>query len=135
MALTESEKAAVRYHSGYISTSIGNALALGIPDASQLQFIVEAGMNNILESAEPRLRRCLQELDCIEDQMSAFRGSLEVVRTGSVEIRGPAAFEELDEQYVRWLAKLLDLLGVPRNPFSKDGQRYGGLGMVIEPGM
>lgn len=136
MALTEPEKTAVRYHLGYLSITQPTAIALGFPTASHLQFIVESAMNSIIPSAEPRVRRCIQDLDCIEDQQSSFRTSLEIVKSGTTEIRGSEAFYELDMQYRRWAQRLADILGTPLNPFSaqhQDLQTQGG-GVVIEPG-
>ena len=134
MALTVEEKARVRYHLGFINISTPLAISLGIPDASQLQFIVESAMNNILREAEPGVRRCIQELDCIEDQMSSFRTSLEVSQAGNTKLRGADAFIELEQQYKWWGQKLADTLGTPINPFSMAWQQLNpGGGGVIEP--
>lgn len=134
--LNDPEKTAIRYHLGYLNITTPLAIALGFPTASHLQFIVESAMNSVILSAEPRVRRCIQELDCIEDQQSTFRTSLEVVKSGTTTIRGPDAFAELDQQYRRWSQRLADLLGTPLNPFSaqhQDLETQGG-GQVIEPG-
>lgn len=132
--LTDPEKERVRYHLGYLNVSIATAIALGVPDASQLQFIVEAAMNNLLVDAEPGVRRAIQELDCIEDQLSAFRSSLEVSQAGNTKMRGPEALMELEQQYRWWGQRLADTLGTPTNPFSMTWQQLGGLGGgVIEP--
>jgi len=136
MALSLAERERVRYHLGYLSTELGASISLGIQTASQLLFILEANMGNILPEGEPGVRRCIQELDCIEDQQSSFRRSLEVKSTGDVHFRGSDAFDELDIQYSRWVQRLADTLGSVVNPFSLQHQSLGTMGpsMVIEPG-
>ena len=134
MPLTKAEKERVRYHLGYLNISQGAALSLGVPSASQTQFILESAMNDLLPEGEPGVRRCIQELDCIEDQNSTFRSSLEIIRSGSTHIRGSGAFDELERQYSRWAQKLADTLGSPLNPFSSHHSAIGTIGGgVVEP--
>lgn len=137
MPLNADEKERVRYHLGYLNISQQTALGLGFPSASQLQFIVESSMNEVLPESEKTVRRAIQELDCIEDQLSTFRTSLEVTKSGNVGIRGPEAFAELERQYGWWSGRLADNLGVPLNPFSITQSYQGvngqGAGLVIEP--
>lgn len=133
--LTVEERERVRYHLGYLNITQQVSIGLGFPSASQLQFILESSMNALLPEGEAGVRRAIQELDCIEDQLSLFRTSLEVMRTGGgVEIRGPNAFRELEEQYVFWANGLSDTLGSPINPFGNRLLRLGaGPAGVIEP--
>lgn len=133
--LNDGERERVRYHLGYLNVGAPRAISLGVPSASHPQFILESAMRDILPEAEPGVRRCIQELDCIEDQLSSFRGSLEVKRTGGgVELRGAEAFQILEDQYVSWASQLADTLGCPLNPFGKRLERFGaGPGTVIEP--
>ena len=134
MALSAEEKERIRYHLGYLNVSTPTAISLGFPTASQLQFIVESAMNNLLPEAEPGVRRAIQELDCIEDQQSQFRQSLEIVKSGNTVIRGPEAFAELENQYRTWSQRLADTLGTPVNPFSLQHQQLGTMGGgVVEP--
>lgn len=136
MALSNAEKERVRYHLGYMSTNMSSSLSLGVPSVSQLQFILERQMVSLLVDAEPGVRRAIQELDCIEDQQSSFRRSLEVLSTGDVKIRGADAFAELDIQYSRWCQRLADTLGSTINPFSLQHQTLNTMGpsVVIEQG-
>jgi hypothetical protein len=136
----DDEKAAIRYYLGYPGISQSRMLSLGIPDASQLQFILELNFDNVLPSHEPYIRRALQELGCIEDQQSKLRGSLGVTHVvGSVKLDTVGALEALDDQFVNWTCKLSDLLGAPPNVFSNTNNRLrmaGGISDsgVIEPG-
>ena len=123
--LTPAEKERIRYHTGYLNISQATAISLGFPSATQLQFIIESAMNSVLPDGERGVRRAIAELDCIEDQRSRFRNSLELVATGDTKIRGREAFEVLDDEYRKWCRKLLDTLGSPVNPFSLDHTAMG----------
>lgn len=135
MALNDAEKERIRYHMGYLNVGQSTTISLGVPSSSQPQFILDRTMDNVLPAAEPGVRRCIYELDCIEDQMSKFRGSLEVKKTGGgVELRGREAFDILEEQYVKWAKQLGDTLGAPLNPFGQRLADFGaGPGTVVEP--
>jgi len=135
VALNDAEKERVRYHMGYLNVGVPRTISLGVPSAGQPQFILESAMNDILPDGEPGVRRCIQELDCIEDQLSKFRSSLEVKKTGGgVELRGREAFDILGDQYVDWASQLADTLGSPLNPFGQRLARFGaGPGTVLEP--
>ena len=132
--LNEEEKTAVRYYLGYPQVSTAALLSLGNPSKTQLNFILEYNMEHVLPRVEKWIRRCLQELQCIEDQMSSFRGSLEIRGVvGSVQLRSGEALEDLEWQYRAWVAQLCDQIGAPANPFSQRLQLYGAGGnMVVE---
>ena len=138
MALSEQEKQAIRYYLGYPSIVQGAALSLGVPDKTQLSFILELNMQDVLEISEPWIRRCIQELQCIEDQQTKVRGSLEVAQvTGSVRLRSGEAMDDLDDSTRRWVSKLSDILASPPNPFGNNMARLnmaGGISQgVVEP--
>ena len=134
MALNEEEKTAIRYYLGYPQVSTAAALSLGNPDKTQLNFIVEYNMQHILPRAEKWIRRILQELQCIEDQLSTFRVQLPVRGVvGSVQLRAGEALEELEDQYRHWVGALSDTVGAPANPFSRRLRAFsGGSNMVTE---
>jgi len=123
MALNKQEKAAIRYFFEYSQVTLGAALSLGLPDKTQLNFILELNMQNVLPESEPFIRRCLQDLACIEDQMSTFRRSLPLRGVvGSVQYRTGDALDDLRMEYRSWLYQLASILGAPVSPF---GQRMG----------
>lgn len=134
MALNAAERERVRYHLGYLNTTVARSISLGIPSASQPLFILEGNMDTLLPEALPGVRRCIQELDCIEDKMSEVSRSVGVKKTGGVELRGQEAFDMLERQYVHWAKQLGDTLGSPLNPFGQRLSEFGvGPGTVIEP--
>jgi hypothetical protein len=131
--LNEEEKTAIRYYLGYPQVSTAAALSLGNPDKTQLNFILEFNMQHILPRAEKWIRRCLQELQCIEDQLSTFRGQLPIRGVvGSVQLRAGDALEELEQQYRHWVGALTDVVGAPENPFSNRLRHFGGGGNMVQ---
>ena len=135
MALNEAERSAIRHYMGFPQVVQAVLISFGVPDKTQLNFVLETNMGKVLPEAEPRVRRSLQELECIEEQMSSFRPSLELKAvTGSVQFRTGEAMMDLEETYKDWVGTLADLLGSPVNPFSNRLNRMGyGLTGVIEP--
>lgn len=135
MPLDLNEKERVRYHLGFLNISPAGAIALGFPSSSQIQFIVDSALNSVLPEAEPGVRRAIQELDCIEDQLSVARTPLVLSAAGGgVKFRGADALIELENQYRWWAQSLADTLGTPVNPFSLKHQQLGTLGGgVVEP--
>ncbi len=135
MPLNDAEKERCRYHLGYLNVRVPTALGLGFPSASQLMLILESSMNDLLPDAEPGVRRAIQELDCIEDQLSAFRPALQLKSSGGgVQFSGDEGLLALEGQYRWWSMKLADTLGTPVNPFSLTHQQLGTLGGgCIEP--
>lgn len=135
MALSSEERERCRYHLGYLNLSQQTAISLGFPSASQLGFILESSMNELLTVAEPGVRRAIQELDCIEDQMSSNRATLQLHSSGGgVKFSGDDGMLALENQYRWWRNKLSDTLGSPPNPFSLTNQNLDHQsGGVIEP--
>lgn len=139
MALNEEEKNACRYYLGYPQISTAAAISLGVPDKTQLNFVLELNMQNVLPVAEKWVRRALQELQCIEDQLSKQRQSLELrAVTGAVHFRGGEGMDDVWFEYRRWVEALSDTLGAPPNPFSNRMRTLGmaggvSTGGVVEP--
>lgn len=128
----EEEKVAIRYYLGYPQVSTAAVLSLGNPDKTQLNFILEFNMQHILPRAEKWIRRTLQELQCIEDQLSQFRGQLPIRGVvGSVQLRAGDALEDLEQQYRHWVGALTDTVGAPANPFSNRLRSFGGGGNMV----
>ena len=70
--LTESEKEQVRYHMGYLETSLAASMQLGIPRPLQTVFLLEDAMSLLVnEFAVKRVRGILEILCKIEKQLEA----------------------------------------------------------------
>lgn len=116
--LTEEEKARIRHHLGYVQTNPVASIQLGVPRASQPQFLVEAQMNRIPETAIGGIRRMVAILDNIEDRLLDALDRLAADKLGEITLR-QNEHDSLEREYVRWAKRLADDLGVPLNAYSE----------------
>lgn len=130
MALTEEEKARVRYHLGYLDVAPVVSIQLGFPRASQPMFLVEAAMENILETAIGIVRRHVAELDGIEDQISDARRRMKAEKLGEITLRADET-DALEREYARWARRLADILGVPLNIYAERFRAGGGAPLSV----
>jgi len=133
MALSQEERAKVRYHLGFPSIAKRTVLALGFPSGGHPLFLVENAMTEILPEAEPKLREVLLECDCIEAQMRDARGRMRTASVGQVQLRSTAEIDDLEGRYTYWTDALADMLGVVKNPFSVRHRAMSGGYTVIGP--
>lgn len=127
MPLTTQEKIKIRHHLGFLNVSESSTFSLGTPAAVETQFVIEGAMNRVPEEALPELRRQLQILDSIEEQMVADHELLAVERIGEITIRQDEQ-EALVRVYDRWRQSIANLLGVYPNPWDK---RDGGINVPV----
>lgn len=121
-ALSSAEKVKVRHHLGYLNVQEAQTFVLGTPAAVETQFIIEGAMNRVLEEALPEVRRHLQILDTIEDQMVQNLELLQIKKIDTIEVNSTGSDREqkqIVKVYDRWVESLANLLGTYRNPFDK----------------
>lgn len=118
MPLSDQEKVKVRHHAGYLNVADAYTFVLGSPASVETQFIIEGAMNRVLEVAMPELRRHLQILDSIEQQMVDDHELLAVRSLGEITINEEEQ-RKLTVQYDYWVDSMCNLLGCMRNPFDK----------------
>ena len=118
MPLTAQEKVKVRHHLGFLNVAQVQTFVLGSPQAVETQFIIEGAMNLILQDAEPELRRHLQILDKIEEQLIDDQELLAVDAVDEIKVRG-TELKELRKEYQYWRHSMANLLGCYPNPFDK----------------
>ncbi len=133
MALSEALKARIRHFLGNPGLNASATVSLGVPLRTDMLFIVEANFDEILESHEPTIRHIVQELECIEGQISEARTQLTVARVGTTVFR-EGGIDQLWREMLRWTARLADAMGSPTNPYSDllNQTGYHSTG-VIEP--
>lgn len=128
-SLTESEKERVRYHLGYMATTFGSeqaaaGIAFGVARPTQTLFLVEQAIQTLLTNAFAidRVRKILDNLDRIEDQLMCATSTLVAEQVGEIKLRGAEPGRThpdlLEREYKRWACRLADVLGVPFYPFS-----------------
>lgn len=98
--------------------ALGQSIQLGYPAASQPLFLVLDSLKRMAPSARPPIRRYLQELRCIEGQLSDSRSRLKATRVGDVTMNAGER-RALREEYDFWVKKLADGLGVVPNPYAQ----------------
>jgi len=122
MALTDEEKARVRYHLGYPSVSTAASIQYGMPALTQTNFLVENVLGKLLESILPRVRGILVTLDGIEDKLVAAQDRLAATKLEELTLREDET-DKLEGEYRRWGHRLADICGCPIYPFA---MRYKG---------
>ncbi len=118
MPLTEQEKVKVRHHCGYLNVADAATFVLGTPASVETQFIIEGAMNRVLESALSELRRHMQILDSLEEQMVCDHELMAVKKLGEIEVNDKEQLQ-LTQRYNYWVDSLCNIMGVVRNPFDK----------------
>lgn len=131
MALSTEEQQKIRRYMGYLGVGLAGSISLGVPSATQPQFILDNAMNRVLPETEPIIREYLIELECIDDQIKqARRTRIKVAKAGEIELRGQEEIDTLYEEYDNWVSRLSDILAAPINPFSELHKRIGGQSRV-----
>lgn len=128
--LSEEEKYNILYHLGYLVANPTGSIQLGVPAASQPQFLVNTQMERIPQPAIGRVRSILSELEDIERQLSEARKRMRAAKLGEITLRqaGESATVEtdaLEHEYDRWGNRLANILGCPYYPYAKRYQNGG----------
>lgn len=123
--LTEEEKARIRHHLGYIQTNPVSSIQLGVPRASQAQFLVETAMNTVPDTAIGLIRKYVAVLDKIEDRLIDAPTRFEAEKLGEITLNKDEP-DMLEREYRRWAQRLADDLGVPLNTYSERFRTGGG---------
>lgn len=126
MPLNDSEKERVRYHLGYLEVSVAASLSFGIPVPQQTLFLVESAMTRVIEASTNRVRRILQVMDGIEEQLVEAQPRLAATKLGDLSLRENEP-DMLEREYVRWGYRLANILGVPVYPFSERYRTASGI--------
>jgi hypothetical protein len=118
-ALSDANRARVRYHLGYQAASPGMGFSYGVPILSEPHYIFESACQNLIAENVPQVIKLLDTLDCIQDQMmnSAKRG-YPAIRAEDVEPNLKEG-DDLEREYVRWAYRLADILGCPVSPWAE----------------
>jgi hypothetical protein len=128
--LSLTERSSIRHHMGYINVSDVWTFLLGSPAALETTFVIEGAMNVILDEALPRVRKILSVLEAMEQQNEDDLELLAVSSLGDIDVN-PKELRMLEGQYDKWVAKLANVLGVPRNPFDKRLEAQGGINRTV----
>jgi hypothetical protein len=130
-ALNDSDKERVRYHLGYMDTSLAASIQLGIPRPVQTIFLVEDAMGLLASTqAVNRVICILDTMDKIETQLRGAIGTLAIDSVDKIQFhplraQGKLFTDSLESEYTRWAFRLADVLGVPIYPYSARFRKRG----------
>jgi hypothetical protein len=130
MALSEADKARLRYHLGYMTVVVASSFAFGLPQLTDTQFMVEDAMTRIQATSESRVISLLDTLDKIECQLQRASGELFARAIDGLEPNLDQP-DMLEKEYVRWASRLADMLGVMPYPYSKRFRQMAGGGRMV----
>lgn len=125
-AFTQEERARIRHHLGYPNVSANPTIALGFPAMTQSSFLVEQGMDHLLEAAAGPVRQYIAVLDEVERRMMGLSDRFVATRVGEITLN-PLEPAQLSQEYLRWAYILAEELGVPVNMLSVRFATNGGL--------
>ena len=124
MPLTLTEKVLTRHHLGYLNVSSVATFILGTPAGVDATFMVENAMNLLLEEALPKYRDILQMLEATEAQRFGDQELLAITRIGDISV-DPEEQKKLATNYRYWQGRLVNMLGLIVNPYSKVAEDAG----------
>lgn len=128
--LSDLERSSIRHHMGYLQVADAYTFVLGSPASVETTFVIEGAMDRVLVVALPRLRQILVVLDAMEQQNLDDLELLAVSSLGDIEVNAKE-LRMLEGQYDKWVAKLVNMLGCPRNPFDKRLDASGGINRMV----
>jgi hypothetical protein len=124
-AFTAEERARIRHHLGYPNVNANPTIALGFPAMTQSSFLVEQGMDHLLEAAAGPVRQYVAVLDEVEARLMGVADRFVATRVGEISLN-PMEPDQLEREYLRWAYRLAEDLGVPINALSRRFATDGG---------
>lgn len=125
MALSDQEKADVRYFLGYPDSKTNFAYMGGSVVFYEATLIINAALSDLAETAENQVRRIMNTLREIESQIETVRKRRKADKVGEIELNRREG-AQLEAECRRWGYRLAELIGCQPNEQS---ERYGGLGV------
>src|ERR1700690_2790040 len=131
MAFTEAEKERIRYHLGYLETSLAPSIAFGIPKPLQTVFLLEDSLGLIQNPyAADRVRHILCLLESLEKQLfeavkTTAASELGTMKLHPLAAQGKLYTDSIEKEYGRWARRLADIMGVPLYPYSARFKKSG----------
>lgn len=122
---TETEKAEILRFLGYANwQALAQSVQLGYPAAGQPLFLVLDSFKRIAPASRALIRKDLEELRCIEEQLSGARRRMRATVLEGMTLN-PKEAAQLRQELLFWQRRLEDDLGVVHNPYSQMG--YAGM--------
>lgn len=126
IVLTPQDRARIRTHLGYPSTSPATLIVQGSPAAGPNLFRLESAMSNLLQEGVSIVLTKLGALDALDAQLSDSYTRLKAQQIGELKLRNSneekTETDLLRDEYKRRAQELADIFGCDLNPHSK---RFG----------
>lgn len=132
MPFTDAEKGRIRYHLGYPQVTSAASLAMGVPVFAQTNFVLEANMPKLLETAVEIVRRIIVVMDNIELKLIDAQDRMAAEKLEDLTMRANET-DALEGEYRRWGYRLSDTLASPIYPYARRYQASGGNSVVNVP--
>lgn len=114
---TDEERTEIARYLGYADwQSMASSVGLGYPSATQPAFQMIDAQYRITPTARAMVRRDLDELRCIEQQLSQARQRFAATELEGMKIN-PNEAAQLRSEKEHWTRQLADDLGCPINPY------------------
>lgn len=126
MALTDDERALVRYHLGYSGTKRGVSVGLGTAHIIIQHQAVELAMSELDPIHEPDIRELLQRMERIECQKQEVSKTFGTAKVEGIEFRAGDAIDDLNQLYIEAGLRMSDILTILPNPMSAFWKNVGG---------
>lgn len=123
-ALTDDEKARVRYHLGYPLLTTAASVQFGQPALTQTSFMVDNALSRITEPGLNYIRSMVKTMDDIEVKLIEAQDRLAAERLEDLYLRKDEV-DVLESEYRRWGYRLAETIGAPIYPYSKRYQPSG----------
>ena len=125
MPLTETEQAKALRFMGYANwTSLASSFQLGFPAGSQPEFLVRDAFTRIREESIELIRRDINELECLENQISDT-SRIKASKLGDMTLNADE-FGDISQRMGYWRDMLAQDLGAYFNPFGSQGGTAAG---------
>ena len=124
MALTNEEKARIRYHLGYPLLTTAASVQFGQPALTQTSFMVDNALSRIVEPGLNYVRSMSKTMDDIEVKLIEAQDRLAAERLEDLYLRKDEV-NALEDEYRRWGHRLAETIGAPIYPYSKRYQAGG----------
>ncbi len=128
---TDDEQAEILRFLGYPDwQSMASSIQLGYPAASQPLYLLRDAFHRLTGPARALVRRDVEELKCIENQMSDARQRMRATKLEGVTLN-PRETIQLRGELEYWTVRLENDFGCYRNPAAQGGSMPGNINAKV----
>lgn len=129
-ALSEDEKARIRYHLGYPAMSSVQTFIGGFPASIQTNFLLEGNMDKVQATSLSYVRATLTKLDAAAEQMFGDMELMAINRIDTIEVNQKEQ-QQLEAKYNWYRCELANYFCTIPNPFDQRFMNRSGGGINV----